>query len=57
MHEHGTMDDGVIGVPTGSIVKIQGAHTDSLNVQAQIGLWIHAQQGEQQRQLQQLLPV
>lgn len=51
------MNDRVIRMPAGSIVEIQGADADGLDIQAQIGLRIHAQQGQQQRQLQQLLPV
>lgn len=55
--EHGAMDNRVIRVPSGSVVEIQGSHADGLDVQAQIRLWIHPQQGEQQRELQQLLPI
>lgn len=54
---HRAVDNRVVRVPSGSIVEVEGSHADGLDVQAQVGLRIHAQQGEQQRELQQLLPV
>lgn len=55
--EHRAVDNRVVRVPSGAVVEIQGSHADGLDVEAQVGLGIHAQQGEQQRELQQLLPI